>query len=74
MVPPVCVQEDEAGVAGSRVDQLIDPVQRKAVIQTCIIEVGVIDADTPFPRFLLDNDSVSDPCGVLDFPDGSSFE
>ena len=74
VVPPLCIQEAEACMAGSRVDQLIDPVQRKAVLQTGIVQIGVVDTDAPLPAVLLDDDSVGEPGGVLDLSNGSILE
>ena len=61
-------------MAGSRIDQLIDPVQREAVLQTGIVQVSEVDTDAPLPALLLDDNGVGEPGGVLHFTDSSGFQ
>ena len=63
IVPGECVLEGQEFVPCRRFDQTIDVWQWVAILWTCLIEIGKIDAHSPLSDFLFDNDWVSDQSG-----------
>ena len=46
----------------------------EAVFRTCFIQVCKVDAYSPLPVFLFNDDWISEPVGVFYFPYRSDFE
>ena len=61
-------------VLGHQVHKLINPGQREVVLQAGAIQIHEVDAHSPFPVYLFDQDYIGQPLGIVDFPDEVSSE
>ena len=52
-------------MACCRIHQLVDPRKEEAVLGTGLVEVGEVDADSPFVALLLHQDRVGEPLRVV---------
>jgi hypothetical protein len=75
VVPGVEVEEAEQVAARRGVDDLVYPWQPEGVLGAVLVEVGVVDTNSPLVRVLLaDKDGVSEPLRMEDFSDEASRE
>ena len=74
IIPEECVHEGHEFVPSCCFDQAIDVWQWEAIIWTCLIEIGEIDAHLPLSVFLFDNDWVSEPVRISHLCYGSDYE
>ena len=74
IVPGECVHERQKFVTSCRFDQAIDMWQWEAILWTCLIKIGEINAHSPLSVFLFDNDRVSEPVVIPNLRYGSDFE
>jgi hypothetical protein len=75
VVPGVAVEEAKQVAARRGVNDLVYPWQPEGVLGAVLVEVGVVDAHPPLVRVLLaDEDGVSEPLRMEDFPDEAGRE
>ena len=68
------VYEEEHSVPSSGINYLIYPGEKKTIIWTSIIQVGVIDTNSLFPTFLCNDHHIFQPVWIFDFPDKSGYQ
>lgn len=64
-----CIYEGEHSMSGSGVNYLIYSGQRKTINQASVVQIGVIDIDSPFSTFLQHNHHVFQSIWIFYFPD-----
>ena len=69
MVPGESVYEREHPVSGSGVNYLIYSGQWEVILWASVIQVSVIDIDSPFSSLFWDHYHVRKPVRILYFPD-----
>ena len=73
VIPGIGVHEAQELISGCGVDRLIDPGKREWVLWAGLVQVGEIDADSPLPVLLFDQDRVGQPFRVKRYPDEPCF-
>ena len=68
------IHEDEELMASSGVHYEVDPGQRRAIFQASSVNIGKVNAELPFSIFLLDENHISQPVGIIYFSDSSGLE
>ena len=67
-----CVYKGEHPMSGSEVNYLINLGQRKTILRASVVQIGVINTDSPFFTFLQNNHHVRQPIQIFNFPDKPS--
>ena len=68
------VHEAEELVASSGVHYEVDPGQGKAIFRASPVDIGKVNAESPFSICLLDENHISQPVGIIYFSDSSGLE
>ena len=68
------VHEAKELVASCGIHYEVDSGQREAVFQASPVNIGKINAESPFSIRLLDENHISQPVGVIYFSDSSGLE
>ena len=68
------VHEAEELVASSGIHYEVDSGQGKVVFRASPINIGKINAESPFAISLLDENHISQPVGIIYFSDSSGLE
>ena len=66
--------EAEELVASSGVHYEVDSGQGKAIFRASPIDIGKVNAESPFAICLLDENHISQPVRIIYFPDSSGLE
>ena len=61
-------------MASSGVHYEVDPKQGKDIFRVSPINIGKVNAESPFSIFLLDEKHISQPVGIIYFSDTSGLE
>ena len=61
-------------MASNGVHYEVDLGQGKAVFRASPVNIGKINVESPFAIFLLDENHISQPVGIIYFSDSSSLE
>ena len=61
-------------MANSGVHYKVDPGQGKAIFRTSPVNIGKVNAESPFSICLLDENHISQPVGIIYFSDSSGME
>ena len=68
------VHEVEELMASSGVHYEVDPGQGKAIFRASSINIGKVNAQSPFSICLLDENHISQPVGIIYFSDSLGLE
>ena len=68
------VHEAEELVASSGVHYEVDPGQGKAIFRASPVNISKVNAESPLAICLLDENHISQPVGIIYFPDSSGLE
>ena len=68
------VHEAEELVASNDVYYEVDPGQGKAIFRASPVDIGKVNAESPFSICVLDKNHISQPVGIIYFSDSSSLE
>ena len=68
------VHEAKELVASSGVHYKVDSRQGKAIIRAIQVNIGKVNAESPFAICLLDENHISQPVGIIYFSDSSGLE
>ena len=72
MVAGVAIKKREERAPGCRVNNLVDARERKRDFRAVLVEIRVIDTQSPFAIFLFYMDWVCQPLRMCDFSDKTS--
>ena len=68
------VHEADELAAGSGIHYEVDSGQGKAIFQASPVNIGKVNAESPFSICLLDENHISQPIGIIYFSDSSGLE
>ena len=72
MVAGVAIKKREKRAPGCRVNNLVDARERKRVFRAVLVEIRIINTNSPFAIFLFYKDWVCQPFWMCDFSDKTS--
>ena len=61
-------------MASNGVHYEVDPRQGKAIFRASPVNIGKVNAESPFAIFLLDENHINQPVGIIYFSDSSGLE
>ena len=68
------IHEAEELVASNGVHYEVDPGQGKAIFQASPVNIGKVNAESPFSICLLNENHISQPIGIIYISDSSGLE